>query len=144
MRLELTRRGDYAIRAMLALARAGDDTWLSVSRIARAMSIPARFLPQVMADLTRGGLVRAATGRTGGYQLARRPDAVSLLEVIEAVEGESRRRTCVLRGGPCGSDGHCAVHETFFRAQEALLAVFATTTLEALAREVDATGLPTP
>lgn len=134
MRLELTRRGDYAVRAMLALAEPRPDGadrngWLSVRRIAERMAIPHRFLPQVMRDLANAGLVEAQTGRSGGYRLARPAAAISLLDVIEAVEGESRRQTCVLRGGPCGRDGYCAVHSVFFEAQEALLGHFERTSL---------------
>ena len=115
MRLELTKRGDYAVRAMLALARGSDNGLLSARRIADAMAIPVRFLPQVLGDLQRAALVEAAPGRSGGYRLAKPATSISLLDVIEAVEGDSRRRTCVLRGGPCGADGHCDVHDAFFR-----------------------------
>jgi len=135
MRLELTKRGDYAVRAMLALARAEGAGPVSVRRIAEEMAIPVRFLPQVMADLQRAHLVNASAGRSGGYRLARAASSVSLLDVIEAVEGESRRRTCVLRGGPCGRDGHCAVHDVFVAGQEAFLDVFATATLDSLRAE---------
>ena len=98
MRLELTKRGDYAVRAMLALTRGAGQGLLSARRIADAMDIPVRFLPQVLADLQRAGLIEAAPGRSGGYRLARDPESVSLLHVIEAVEGDSRRQACVLRG----------------------------------------------
>jgi Rrf2 family transcriptional regulator, iron-sulfur cluster assembly transcription factor len=121
VRLELTKRGDYAVRAMIALAGGDDTGLLSARRIANAMAIPVRFLPQVLRDLHRAGLVEALPGRTGGYRLARSPDSITLLDVIEAVEGDSRRRTCALRGGPCGAESHCAVHDVFFAAQEALL-----------------------
>lgn len=133
MRLELTKRGDYAVRAMLALARDSGNGLLSARRIADAMSIPVRFLPQVLTDLGRAGLVEAVAGRSGGYRLTRPAASVSLLDVIEAVEGDSRRRTCVLRGGPCGLDGTCDVHEVFFRGQEALLTELSGSTLEDLA-----------
>ena len=66
MRLELTKRGDYAVRAMLALARGSRNGLLSARRIADAMSIPVRFLPQVLSDLQHAGLVEAAPGRSGG------------------------------------------------------------------------------
>jgi len=134
VRLDLTRRADYAIRATLALARAPDGERQSVSRIAAAERIPVRFLPQVMRDLVRAGLVEGATGRAGGYWLARRPDEVSLLDVIEAVEGDSRRRTCVLRGGPCRVDATCAVHDDVIEAQEALLLRLASARLGTAAR----------
>ncbi len=83
------------------------------------MGIPARFLPQVMADLGRAGLVRAEPGRNGGHRLGRPAVDIDLLEIIEAVEGDSRRRTCVLRGGPCNAFGQCDVHAVFSAAQEA-------------------------
>jgi Rrf2 family protein len=134
MRLELTRRGDYAVRAMLALARVEEGRRLSARAIATQMTIPVRFLPQVMADLVRADLVDAVIGRSGGYRLSRDPARISLLDVIEAVEGDSRRQTCVLRGGPCGLDGFCDVHAVFFEAQDALLRPLAATTLADLGR----------
>jgi Rrf2 family protein len=120
MRLELTRRGDYAIRAALALADANPSVRTG-RQIADNTGIPPTFLAQVMGDLVRAGLARSLTGRRGGYQLGVDPGAVSLLSVVEAVEGPSRRTTCVLRGGRCGADGeHCRVHDAFFAAQESL------------------------
>lgn len=132
MRLELTRRGDYAVRAMLALSRWEGPGPLSARRIADGMAIPGRFLPQVLGDLARAGLVAATPGRYGGYLLARPASEISLLDVVEAIEGDSRRRTCVLRGGPCGRDGTCDVHDPFFAGQDAMLTTLATTTLASL------------
>jgi Rrf2 family protein len=122
MRLELTRRGDYAVRAMLALADPAADPWLSVTRISVTMAIPERFLARVMRDLTGAGLVEARTGRTGGYRLARPARSISLLDVIAAVETVDPLRQCVLRGIPCGTSGRCAVHDTFTEARSALQA----------------------
>ncbi|HYO44035.1 MAG TPA: Rrf2 family transcriptional regulator, partial [Candidatus Limnocylindrales bacterium] len=109
-----------------------------------AMAIPVRFLPQVLADLGRAGLVEAAPGRSGGYRLTRDPSMISLLEVIEAVEGESRRQSCVLRGGPCGIDGTCDIHAVFFEGQEALLAHFASSSMADLAARHTAEELHAP
>lgn len=129
MRPELTKRADYAIRAMLALARTNGNRPLSTRRIAEEMEIPVRFLPQAMGDLSRAGLVRAESGRNGGYRLQRPAVEISLLDVIEAVEGDSRRQSCVLRGGPCGRSGPCDVHEVFVAAQDALLGTLSATSL---------------
>ena len=120
MRLELTKRGDYAVRAMIALASDGEGL-MNARTIAAEMAIPPRFLPQVMADLVRAGLVEGVTGRSGGYRLSAAPSETSLLRIVEAVEGTSRRETCVLRGGPCGRDGTCAVHGAFAGAEEAMI-----------------------
>ncbi|MGC8634212.1 MAG: RrF2 family transcriptional regulator [Candidatus Limnocylindrales bacterium] len=121
MRLELTRRGDYAVRAAIALAAVSTNGLLSTRRIAAEMQIPPRFLPQVMADLARAELVVAQTGRSGGYRLARPAAEISLLEVIHVAEHEHGMRTCVLRGGPCDPDAPCDVHDVFSAAREALL-----------------------
>lgn len=130
MRLELTRRADYAVRAMLALA--ASDERLSAATIATRMAIPPRFLPHVMRDLVAAGLVSASTGRAGGYRPIRPPADVTILDVIEAIEGDGRRRACVLRNAPCGRDGYCAVHHVFAAAQDALLAELAEATLAAV------------
>lgn len=143
MRLELTKRGDYAVRAMLALARGNGNGLLSARRISDAMGIPVRFLPQVLADLQRGGLIEAAPGRSGGYRLARDPATISLLEVIETIEGDSRRQACVLRGGPCAKDGICDVHNVFYEGQEALRGTFAAATLAELAAPATIEALET-
>ena len=132
MRLDLTKRGDYAIRAMLALAHAPEGRLLSVRRIAGDMAIPRQFLPQVMLDLGRAGLVDAVAGRSGGYRLSRPAADITLLDVVEAAEGDSRRRTCILRGGPCSLDGICDVHDAFFSAQGAMLAALGQSTLAEL------------
>jgi Rrf2 family protein len=115
---------------MLALAASRDEDWLSVPRISAAMQIPERFLPRVMTDLTRAGLVEGRAGRTGGYRLARLPAAITLLDVITAIEPEPDPRSCVLRGGPCGLDGRCAVHDAFTDAREAMLQRLDTVSLD--------------
>lgn len=130
MRLELTRRTDYAIRALLFLARQGGRQ--STPVIAAAMDIPIRFLPQVMGDLTRAGLVGSTAGRQGGYKLIRPATSILLLSIIEAVEGDTRRRTCILRGGPCKRDGVCDAHEPFGAAQEAFRATLTGASLATL------------
>lgn len=137
MRLELTKRADYAIRASLALARVEGTERRSVRRIALDEHIPARFLTQVMGDLVAAGLVEGATGRTGGYRLTRSPADISMLEVVEAVEGDSRRRTCVLRGGACLIGGACDVHAVFAAAQADLLQRLSGATLKGVLRLSD-------
>jgi Rrf2 family protein len=121
MRLELTHRGSYAIRAVLTLARADADEVVPARRIAKEMDIPVRFLPQVLGDLNRAGIVEARLGRAGGYRLSKPAADISLLDIIEAAEGDARRQTCVLSGKPCGGAEPCDVHEMFFDAQEAIL-----------------------
>ena len=128
MRLALTRRGDYAVRAALALADAGEHR-LSAGAIADRMRIPTSFVSQVMADLSRAGVASAVKGRGGGYRLARPAAEATLLDAIQASEDDPRQRTCVLRGSPCDARGRCAVHDTFVKGEDAVLAVLRQTTL---------------
>lgn len=132
MKFELTRRGDYAVRAMIALAEAGADQ-LNAQAIGARMRIPASFVPQVMADLSRAGVAHATLGRGGGYRLAVPPAEISLLEIVEVAQGAGGRRTCVLRGIPCLQDGRCQVHDAFATAQDALLGVLGRTKLSDVA-----------
>ncbi|MDH4143308.1 MAG: Rrf2 family transcriptional regulator [Chloroflexota bacterium] len=133
MHLQLTRRGDYAVRAMLALSESDVEPWLSATRISAAMTIPERFLPRVLRELARAGLIEARTGRTGGYRLARPANEITVMDVIAAVEPEDDDRRCVLRGLPCGADGRCAVHATFAEARTAMQGRLSATTLADLA-----------
>jgi Rrf2 family protein len=133
MRLELGRRADYAIRAAVDLARhAGDERRRKARAIAAEMDIPVGYVPQILAELVRAGLVASVAGRDGGYRLARPPAEVDLLEVVRAVDGDLRSTVCVLRGGPCRWDDMCAVHVPWVRSQDAMLASLAATTLEEL------------
>ena len=130
VRLELTHRGAYAIRAVLTLAHQDGDGVVPARTIAQQMDIPVRFLPQVLGDLSRAGIVEARLGRAGGYRLSRRPSLISILDVIEATEGDTRRQTCVLTGQPCGKGNvACDVHAVFSDAQVAILERLAATTV---------------
>lgn len=137
MRLELGRRADYAIRAIVDLARHADGEVRRKARaIADEMEIPASYVPQILAELVRAGLVGSVAGRDGGYRLARATEDISLLEVVQAVDGEMASTTCVLHGGPCRWDDVCAVHVPWARAQHAMLDTLERTTLQDLV-EID-------
>lgn len=132
MRISLSRRGDYAIRAMLALAEhelPPPSGFLSARRIAERTRIPAPFAAHVLADLVRAGLVRGSAGRAGGYRLATPASSISLLRVVDAADGTPKVTRCVLRGSPCDPDGRCAVHDTITRATNAARTELAQTSL---------------
>jgi len=140
VRLELTRRGDYAVRAALAITALDDGRPVSARRIAETMGIPTRFLAHVLSDLVRAGIVVGTTGRRGGYRLTEPARDVDLLRVVDAVEDKGDSPRCVLRGGPCRLDGTCAVHDAFFAATTAMRRELAAASLADLA----ANGLGSP
>jgi Rrf2 family protein len=135
VRIELTLRGDYAVRAALAITLLDDGHPVSARRIAERMDIPTRFLAHVLTDLVRAGIVVGTTGRNGGYRLAAAPSEIDLLRVVDAVEERGDPPRCVLRGGPCRLDGTCAVHDVFFAATAAMRRELASASLADLAAE---------
>ena len=134
MRIALGNKGDYSIRAVLALARAYGDGRRKAREIAGIMDIPVRYLPQVMAPLVKVGLVQATAGPDGGYELTRDPGTITLLEVVEAAEGPVAGDHCLLEGGPCDWTHVCPVHEAWGRAHVALVSELQGTTFDELAR----------
>jgi Rrf2 family protein len=141
MRVSLSLRGDYAVRAMLALAEheraqdpgAGRTELLSAAAIAEHMRIPPRFVAHVLGDLGRAGLVAGSTGRRGGYRLARPATAIDLLAIVDAAERSIEPARCVLRGIPCDPVGRCAAHDAFSAATAAVRRELAHRSLASLA-----------
>ena len=83
--MRTTAKADYAVRAAVELAAAGDMA--TAEQIARAQAIPLNFLENILRDLRRAGLVESRRGQSGGYLLARAADEISIADVIRAVEG---------------------------------------------------------
>jgi Rrf2 family iron-sulfur cluster assembly transcriptional regulator len=134
MDLTLSKRGDYVVRAAIALAAAWDQGgFRTIAEVAEEMELPRSFTPQVLGDLARAGLAESKAGRRGGYRLARAPGKILMLEVVEAAEGSLVSQRCPIRDGPCRWDDVCAVHPTWLKASEAIRRVLARTTLAAIA-----------
>ncbi|MCP3974553.1 MAG: Rrf2 family transcriptional regulator [bacterium] len=133
MRLTLGRKGDYAVRAVLDLARHWGQGRRKSREIATTMDIPERYVGQILAKLVRADLLMATAGPDGGYSLSRDPAEVTLLEVVEASEGAIALSACVLSGGPCDWTNVCPVHETWSLAQGAFMDQLSTTTYADLA-----------
>lgn len=137
MDLNLGKRADYSIRAVLDLAHHHGVGRRTAAQIAESMQIPTTYLPALLAELVRGGLVVSTPGRGGGYELARTPEQISLLEIIEQTDGPILAQECVLRGGPCHWTDACAVHQPWAEAQEAFRGQLAGIALRRLVDEDD-------
>lgn len=129
MRLEITRRADLATRALLALR---DGRRLKAGELAEAVGTTPGFLAHAMAPLVARGWVRSEPGRTGGYAATDAFERVTVLDVIEAVEGPTDTGRCVLEDRPCGATGPCALHVPWSRARTQLLAELAETRVATL------------
>lgn len=134
MKLVPTRRTDYGIRALVYLA-ADPNRRRKALEIADAMDIPKGFLHQVLQELQRSRLVESMPGRKGGYALARPPEEISLLEVVETLEGPLDDGACALRGGPCHWEDVCALHWVWSSAREAFAKQMDRATIARVARD---------
>lgn len=119
MRLEVTRKSDLAVQTLVALARAGRR--LKASSLAELTGATPGFMPQVVSPLVRRGWVGSDPGPTGGYSLRIDPADISLLDVIETIEGETVTGSCVLADRPCTDQGPCSIHVPWSRARDLLL-----------------------
>jgi Rrf2 family cysteine metabolism transcriptional repressor len=85
--VKLTRRSEYALLALIHLARAGGEGYVSVAAMAEAQGLPGKFLEQLLMALKRDGLVKSRKGPHGGYRLARPAGKIPLAEVIRLLDG---------------------------------------------------------
>lgn len=140
--MRLSARSEYGLLAAIDLAERHGDGPVSSRGVASRKEIPARFLDQLFAALRRHGVVKAVRGARGGFVLARDPSAITVLEVVEALEGPLEPSVCS-GGSPCAKSGSCAALGVWDRATVALRDVFAATTLDELARrQVDLDSAP--
>ena len=133
MQATLGRKGDYSVRAAIDVARYHGKRRRKAREIAATMDIPVRYIPQILANLVRSGILKAVSGPDGGYTLANEPANITLLDVVVAAEGPVELDACVLRGGPCDWERACPLHVPWSNAQAALSSELSTWTLETLA-----------
>ena len=127
----ITKKTEYAIRAMWELAQ-HPDTLLTANRIAEAQAIPPKYLPQIVAELVQTGLLVSARGYRGGLKLQKPAKEISLLSIIEAVQGSMDLFECQHGPFDCQHLPGCDLREVYNRAQTALEDVFRDTQLSDL------------
>ena len=131
--MEINRRTDYGVRVILHLASLPQNGRTSTQEIADQQNIPAPFLAKIISQLSLSGLVETYRGSSGGVSLARPASEISLLHVIEALDGPVRLNRCVIEPSACPRDEHCPVHHIWEKAQADLTALLGETTFDELA-----------
>ena len=86
--ISITSKSPYAVQALAELGRAAGSAPIPIGELARRRNIPAQFLEQLFAGLRRAGLLRSQRGVKGGYSFARAPGEITVLEVVEVLDGE--------------------------------------------------------
>jgi len=118
--MQITRQADYAVRAVLYLAHLGDQR-AATGQVAHEQHIPPSFLAKIISQLSIAGLLHTARGARGGVTLAREPGKISVLEVIEAIDGPIRLNECVGDDGACTFDRDCPLRPVWCQAQDELV-----------------------
>jgi Rrf2 family protein len=131
--MELTRKGEYAIRGIVYLAAQPEEKVCLLSDIAAAVDVPPTFLAKIFQQFSKIGLVKSYRGTGGGFVLGRASDKITMLEVVEAVEGPIIPNRCVISSGECPRDVFCKVHPVWKRIQTQVRDVLERVTLKDLA-----------
>lgn len=144
--MRLTVKSEYGVLALIDLATRSDGIPASAREVSERQAIPAKYLEQLFVALRRAGLVSAIRGAKGGFVLARDPADISVLSVVEALEGPLSPTVCEgERAHTCQRSGCCAASSVWERATEALRTVFAEASIGDLAdRQLELDGADDP
>jgi Rrf2 family protein len=137
--MEITRETDYGVRCILYLSGKPDDV-VMVDEVAKEMQIPKSFLAKILQKLARAGVVKSFRGVKGGFQLARKPAEISLLDVVEAIEGPVAMNRCALDSTLCAFSGTCSVHPVWVDLRKKVEEYMGKTDFEKLRRRVSSPG----
>lgn len=124
--ISITSKSPYAIRALAELGRAGDQNPVPIGELARRRDVPVQFLEQLFAVLRRAGILASQRGVKGGYRFARAPGSVSVLEIVELLDG------------PLGADANGVFADAAAAARQVLASVTIADVIEREAQEAGA------
>jgi len=120
-------RGEYALRALLVLGLNYDKPQVRIQTVSDEQNIPKRFLEQILNDLKSAGLVQSKRGVAGGYRLARRPEEISIAEIIRHVEGALSPVSCVserfYEKCSCPDESRCPIRAVMKEIREAVVRI---------------------
>lgn len=132
-----SRSAEYAIRAFVNLAQAPDGKFVMVKQIAQQERIPAHFLAKILQQLARKGLLRSSKGPTGGFSLRSSPHQISLVHIVEALDGLAEYQKCVSGLTECTDDAPCGMHDSWKALRSRIMEYLEQTTIADLAKALD-------
>ncbi len=127
--MRISTKGRYGLRFLLDVAVHEGAGPVSLSAISKRQGISQKYLWQVVNPLRTAGILRAVRGAQGGYELTRPPAAISLYDIVQALEGEGSLVPCLSSPQSCERAERCAAREAWFRVQETLQAALREVTL---------------
>ena len=142
--MQITRAGEYGVLGMMYLARRDHDAsrkTAMIDEVSRAEKVPKSFLAKIFQNLARAGLVKSVRGAGGGFVLAKLPGEITVLEIVEAIEGKIVFQRCKHDKPDCKHIGGCALCGLFEQAQDGLKGVLTRTTLDDLIKRQEGIDL---
>jgi Rrf2 family protein len=133
--LRLSKKADYALMAMKHLATRPDTVSASAREIAEQYDIPIELMAKVLQRLVRRGLLTSHQGTRGGYRLARSSSAISVADIIQAIDGPVTVTACSSESENCGQYAKCSVRDPLWRIKDRILAALSTCSLQEIAAE---------
>lgn len=132
----LSRAAEYAVRGLLYLSARPEGDTADVAEMAKARDVPQAYLSKLMQRLVKKGFVRSFRGVDGGFMLAKGADEITLLDVVESIEGPIHLNECLIHKGYCPMDEVCPVHDVWKKAQKKFVGHLKETTLADLAKDM--------
>ncbi len=133
--LRLSKKADYALMAMKHLANRPDAASASAREIAEQYDIPIELMAKVLQRLARRNLLTSHQGTRGGYRLARASSAISVADIIQAIDGPLTVTACSIEAENCGQYAKCNVRDPLWRIKDRIVAALATCSLQEIAAE---------
>jgi Rrf2 family protein len=133
--MQITRQADYALRAIYYLAKIGPGSRASTSQIAKEQHIPPSFLAKIISQLSVAGLLHTSRGARGGVMLARDVEDITMLDVVEAIDGPIMLNECVEDGHGCDFEEDCPMRVMWVDIQNDIVSRLKGTTFSDLAKQ---------
>lgn len=132
MGLRFTRASDYAVRAMMHIGSLPEGAVALKDDVAQAQSIPPSFMAKILRRLVKAGILRSARGVNGGFGLARPAADISLLDIVEGIEGPIHLTDCAPDPENCTLSHDCPVSTVWLTVQRQMTGLLTDTSLESL------------
>ena len=134
--MQVTRATDYAVRVMIHLAGLPHGSTVQRAELSKVTDVSPHFLSKVLQQLARAGLVHSQRGSGGGFALAVPAGNVTMLNVVEAIEGPLWLNLCLKEGQSCKRKTWCPAHPVWIKGQAALATVLRSATMASLAAQL--------
>ena len=113
----ITRATEYAVRTVIFLAQQPKNDIVLKKDICRTQEVTPAFLTKILQPLIKAGIVSSQRGVGGGFLLARDPNEITMLDILQAEEGKLKLNHCLVDSDFCHRDGYCSAHEVWFETQ---------------------------